>query len=339
TTLQGLPVVINAYLHNCTTITSGSTVTVYFDNGETEIQLFDDGLSGDGAANDGIYGASWTPSLIGMTTLTFTAQSGNNINTGSRTIEVVATPTISGTVTSSSGIPVEGINIMIANNFDFSVIATTDANGYYRQPVLAGSYVVTPTNNTGHSVNCGFIFVSVSTEDVIKNCSAKAIVSGTVATPSGTPVEGLQIQIVDNYNFSTILTTDANGKYSVAVDDGIYIVIAKSHTLYQTSCGYIFTSIAGLPVIKDCIATPLISGTVTTPTGEPVSGIQIKIADNYGFSVYVTTDVNGYYSQAVNNGTYIVMGQSTSEYSLTCGYAFVNINDVGLVKNCTATPL
>ena len=48
-------------------------VTVTFDNGEVDIQLFDDGQHNDGAAGDGVYANTWLPQTAGKVVLLATA--------------------------------------------------------------------------------------------------------------------------------------------------------------------------------------------------------------------------------------------------------------------------
>jgi hypothetical protein len=81
-----------------------------------------------------------------------------------------------------------------------------------------------------------------------------------------------------------------------------------------------------------------ISGTVTTPDGRPVAGIQIQINDNFGFSSTTTTDANGFYSQEVTDGTYVVYGLVNNNYTISCGYIFVGVSGADVTKDCVATP-
>jgi subtilisin family serine protease/PKD repeat protein len=53
-----------ALVHACGYAVTGASVSVTFSNGDAQIALFDDGLHGDGAANDGVYGGAWTPENI-----------------------------------------------------------------------------------------------------------------------------------------------------------------------------------------------------------------------------------------------------------------------------------
>jgi len=81
-----------------------------------------------------------------------------------------------------------------------------------------------------------------------------------------------------------------------------------------------------------------ISGTVTTPGGQPVAGIQIQINDNFGFASTTTTDANGFYSREVTDGTYVVYGLANTDYTVSCGFIFVGVSGADVTKDCVATP-
>ncbi len=167
-------------------------------------------------------------------------------------------------------------------------------------------------------------------------------ISGIVTTPTGESVAGIQIQINDNFGFASTSTTDADGFYSQEVTNGTYVVYGLSHPDYDVNCGFIFVTVSGTDVTKNCTATPIlpvISGTVTTPSGEPVAGVQIQINDNFGFTSTSTTDANGFYSQEVTDGTYVVYGLTHPDYDVNCGFIFVTVSGADVAKNCTGTPL
>ena len=166
-------------------------------------------------------------------------------------------------------------------------------------------------------------------------------ISGTVAKPNGAPVQGIKIQVADNFGLSTYVSSDVNGFYSALVPNGTYIVFGSSTPDYSVSCGFIFVGVNGADVTKNCTATwigPTISGTVTDTNGQPVPGIGVQVADNFGFSETPFTDQNGFYSVDVTAGTYIVFGNSNSQYSVSCGFIFVSVGTESVTKNCTATP-
>jgi len=187
---------------------------------------------------------------------------------------------------------------------------------------------------------CRQVYHPVVNQIQTLNEQACHTVSGTVAKPNGTPVKGIQIQIADNFGLSTYVTSDVNGFYSALVPNGTYIVYGSPAPNYSVSCGFIFVGVSGADVTKNCTATwtgPTISGTVTDTNGQPIPGIGVQVADNFGFSETPFTDQNGFYSVDVTTGTYIVFGNSNSLYSVSCGFIFVEIGTVDVTKNCTGT--
>ena len=64
----GNPIKVTA--HACDGVLPGATLSASFDNGSASVELFDDGLHGDNAANDGIYANIWYSSTEGKVTIT-----------------------------------------------------------------------------------------------------------------------------------------------------------------------------------------------------------------------------------------------------------------------------
>lgn len=67
------PILIKTRVSSCDTGIHDAMVTVTFDNGEVDIQLFDDGQHNDGAAGDGVYANTWLPQTAGKVVLLATA--------------------------------------------------------------------------------------------------------------------------------------------------------------------------------------------------------------------------------------------------------------------------
>jgi hypothetical protein len=67
------PATVSALVHSCGAPILGAQVEATLSNGEPTLVLHDDGLHGDGAANDGVYAASWTPTILGSLSITVTA--------------------------------------------------------------------------------------------------------------------------------------------------------------------------------------------------------------------------------------------------------------------------
>lgn len=67
------PATVSALVHSCGAPILGAQLEAMLSNGEPTLVLHDDGLHGDGAANDGVYAASWTPTILGSLSITVTA--------------------------------------------------------------------------------------------------------------------------------------------------------------------------------------------------------------------------------------------------------------------------
>ena len=193
----------------------------------------------------------------------FQSVSGANV-----TKDFVATSqnySISGTILSDTGQSVGNVQIQVSDNYGFSATATTNANGYYQVSGLSnGLYTVNPTKSGyGITVNSSNIFQFVNGANVTgKNFTATPIIgtysiSGFVLV-NGRPLQGVQVQINDNYGFASTVTTDSAGYYSGSgLKNGTYTVNpVKSGYQFQAVTGNIFQQIQGSNVIgKDYNAT------------------------------------------------------------------------------------
>ncbi len=78
------PLTIQAQVHACGKKTSSpAKVQALFSDGNTKIDLFDDGLHGDIAAGDGIFANTWTPTSAGAVTITIAATVTSGTSKGS----------------------------------------------------------------------------------------------------------------------------------------------------------------------------------------------------------------------------------------------------------------
>ena len=73
---------VSVFLSDCTSV-AGGTVIVKPTNGDSSFPLFDDGISPDTKANDGVYTASWIPVNPGTVTLNIAASYGGKTIDGS----------------------------------------------------------------------------------------------------------------------------------------------------------------------------------------------------------------------------------------------------------------
>lgn len=169
-------------------------------------------------------------------------------------------------------------------------------------------------------------------------------ISGTVSDGGGQPVRDVQIQINDNYGFSSTVTTDDVGHYSkTGLKSGTYTVSpTKSGYSITASSGNIFQSVNGANVVKDFTALGQnysISGLIIDAQGQPVPDAQVVINDNYGFSATTYANVNGFYRRpGVTNGIYTVIA-TRSGYTIvpSSGNVFQTVNNADVVKDFTAT--
>ncbi len=260
------------------------------------------------------------------------------------------THSISGTILTSNGQPVAGVEVMVNDNTGFASTVFTNANGVYTQTVSNGLYIAYPTSNKyNFSVSSGGnIFVSVDGADEVKNYTAALktySISGTILDQSGQPVAGISVQINDNSGFASTVYTDANGVYSQTVTNGLYIAYPTSSDYNLTvTNGNIFASVNGANVVKDFVATLktyTISGTILDQSGQPVAGIAVDINDNISFVSTVYTDANGVYTQTVTNGLYIANPVSANyRFSVSGGgNIFVTVSGANEVKNFLASAL
>ena len=155
TVTGGDPTIVRALLSSCGNPIKDATVSASFDNNDTTITLYDDGLHDDLLANDGIYAGTWNPYTFGTVVATVTSTHpvlGNRSDsvTGSvlqnATYDVSdepyswvdATPGTAITLTDDGT-----INIPMGFNFQFYDI------GYDNITVSANGIVIPGTNSTG----------------------------------------------------------------------------------------------------------------------------------------------------------------------------------------------
>lgn len=84
---KGEAVLVKAAISAGPSFISGANAAVSFSNGQPPISLYDDGVHGDGAMNDGVYANYWTPASLGSCNMTFSASKGGFID-GNRSINV-----------------------------------------------------------------------------------------------------------------------------------------------------------------------------------------------------------------------------------------------------------
>lgn len=275
-----------------------------------------------------------------------------NINGDDETKNYIATPkmfTISGTILTPEREPVTGVPVQVNNNLGFVSTVYTDETGRYSQQVTNGLYIANPVSSDYRIVteDGSAIFVMVDGADEAKNFIATPrtfAISGTITTATGSPLEGIPVQIISNVGFFATVYTDENGFYTQLVPNGLYVAnpVSTEFMTVTEDGSAIFVTVDGANETKNFIASPrkfTISGTITTGTGEPLEGIPVQVNDNVGFVSTVFTDENGVYTQRVPNGLYIANPVSTDYRIVTAdGSAiFVTVDGKNEIKNFLAT--
>ena len=294
------------------------------------------GLSGEGGQLNqtfGIWDATALPFGDYTLRLKVTSHNSNNLKTQSFYDYYSVTKRgaiLDGTINDINGQPVVGVQVMVADNYQFRVDLTTDMYGYYRlENVPNQTYIVYPTR-TGYQFSPveGNIFTNINNNsDVTKNFIATAqdySISGFIHNANGMPMQGVNVMINDNNNFVSTTSTNANGFYQQAgLSNTLYIVYPTTAQEYwfESLLGNIFQTISGSNIDnKDFIGhvvTYSISGTVTDENLVPVAGAQLSISNsNSSITASATSDVNG---------NYLLEGLPGNQYYLTVShpnYAF-----------------
>ena len=222
-----------AVTFNDTTPVSGGSVQadVYRPNNTKEtITLLDDGVHGDGAAGDGIFGTTYTnTSAAGEYTIQFSAQGTYNSQAYTRTavskiLIADATYMISGTVT-YGGSGLAGVTISFGNG----TTTMTNDSGYYGLSGLApGSYTLIPSIS-GRTFLPTSRTVTIGSADVSGSNFAASPLGTTITYPSGTIA-------LARPTFKWNAMTDATS-YLLWIKQGTVTKLSKLYTAAQTSCG------------------------------------------------------------------------------------------------------
>jgi parallel beta-helix repeat protein len=203
----------------------GATVNVNFDDGESTIELKDDGIGVDQKAGDGYYAVNWVPTSEGKVTLSISAQQGIEIVERSITVHVVGeTRIISNWINGGNG-------IVVGHSLD----AIIDGNTLYnsRIDVSYSSYINVQNNYVYISTGGDGIYLFYSTKSTISSNSIQVIggrglsIQGSLGnyidansiadSTYGIRFEGANDNIITNNTLS-------NNKY------GIYLGISMNNT-------------------------------------------------------------------------------------------------------------
>jgi hypothetical protein len=232
---------------------------------------------------------------------------------------------LSGMVRTASGVPVEGVTVMMSGSGSAQTI--TDANGaYVFTEVPSGSYILTPSRGAA-TFTPAFRSVTVSGADVtVRNFTANVYdIAGKVLTASGKPVANVTMTL--GGAASGVAVTNEKGKYAFRqLANGIY-------TVRPALTGYTFTSVSKTITVngsdktgKNFVAvTHSISGYVRNPSGAPMAGVTMTLSGDAAKAK--VTDSNGFYRFGnLPDGGYVVTPSKTGR---TFSPLSLNVNIIG----------
>lgn len=251
--------------------------------------------------------------------------------------EVVGTGpgTISGTVTTSDGQPVEGAGIYIGGPVITSV--STDATGHYEASglELGGYYLSTYLNGYQSAPEQNALLTEASPTSIanfvlVPYETADGSISGQV-TIDGVPLANHDITAYQQSTGQNVFGfTDGDGYYYfTGLAYGAWTVnlyLGPDYQYLNTAPVELTASApAGtinLPFLSWPVGTSSISGTATdSVTGEPIAGAHISAYGwNVGHSYSATTDENGAYTFELLPADNYYLGSWTPGYLYTYDY-------------------
>jgi 5-hydroxyisourate hydrolase-like protein (transthyretin family) len=253
-----------------------------------------------------------------------------------------ARPGVRGTVTSTSGAPLEDARVtaQVLRDEAWDVVEETSTarDGSYRLDLPAGTYRIgfeadqhRTTYGPGSTTVADSTPVTVGTSAVVRDARlvpVSARVQGTVRGPSGAGVAGVEVRVMqggtDDLVPVTSTRTDAAGRYEVRVDAGRYVLAFEDPAgdLRGEYFDDVSTWAAAARVVVEDGATlvgrdatlaahPRLAGRVVTASGAGVGGAVVRLLRPIDVSggggdvvADATTDATGAYTLAAPAGTY-----------------------------------
>ena len=250
-----------------------------------------------------------------------------------------AAPYLIGRVTDAAGSGVAGVTVQRVGHDGRAASTLTDAAGYYGfGPVATDYYNLTPSKP-------GYAFLPFS-QTAILNGSDKggtvnfsalqgAYLSGRVTQRNGSGVARIGVVLKDETGNTRVTLTDAGGYYGFSdVEAGSYDLLARGPNYSFLPPMHSFTTDGKNSVIHldfSALATPFISGRITTPAGDGVQSVIVTLrqqssSNSSTVTAVVNTNSQGYYGFAsVASGTYVIT-PSLSGYTFRPPLQSVTIN-------------
>jgi len=264
-------------------------------------------------------------------------------------VSVSSGKNVSGVVYASSGVPVSGA-MVVAVGTDGYGSAITNLNGQYviTEGLTSGTYTVRVTKEGylyGEKENV-VVAVGSETSGVNVYLNLSGGVSGRITDAiSGYPIPEIAVVVMPSSGGGIYIGTgfsDVAGNYQVAMNlaTGSYnvsVILPKAYAgktvgPISVTAGSVTTGV-NLALSRSGI----ISGRITTPTGDPLANITVTAFSlGYAYSGYDETNATGHYriDSGLGTGTYTIMAVSgfninQTSVSVTAGVESPN-NDLQL---------
>ncbi|MCL4538944.1 MAG: carboxypeptidase-like regulatory domain-containing protein, partial [Bacteroidetes bacterium] len=233
---------------------------------------------------------------------------------------------ISGKVTdSNTHKPISGAMIEVLNSSSYSYsTVVTDDSGYYRFPLINGSYYLYAYAKGHYSY---YDNVAVSGQMVTNDFSMQpsGMITGKITASNGVPLWSAYISLYDaQYNFVGSNYADDDGTYYIdGLNAGQYKAVATCDNYISqwytnapdfNGATFINVSAATETPGKDFVLADggKISGKVTDRTDKPIVGAQVTVYDSYfSWQAYAVTN---------DSGMYLVGGLGTGNYYVTVSH-------------------
>lgn len=250
-------------------------------------------------------------------------------------------------------------NVSVYKKSTNTLVQTIPAGNYvYLAP---GQYVAKATIE-GKACEKSFTVVDASKNVIVSTSNVNSVVNGSVYNVStNAPISDVTINIYENSDVVTTVTTDGDGNFSLPLDAGTYRIEATKHGYISASQYFVLRDgenkyIEAFKLANDNSVDIMggIYGAITDAiTGRNVSGVEIKIRKNWGNEdgsdiVFATqTDNYGEYDCCKKELFGVNFGLDAGNYTVSIskeGYipTSFNITIVGgedLAFNSTITPV
>ncbi len=206
---------------------------------------------------------------------------------------------LSGLITDTlSGLPIPGVTVMVVDSLSATQTITSDGTGHYSVPALWTGPASVVAGRAGYAGAIASPAIAPGAN--VQNLSLTPnILTGVIRDASTTlPINGATVVVIDAASITNIVTTGANGSYSVTN------ITTGTATVSASKSGYVGASASTNVVVgsnaQDLSLTPnSLSGLITDSlTGLPIASATVSVTDSSNVVHTISTDITGHYSIA-----------------------------------------